>query len=266
MRRSDGKIYGVIHKGRIYLNGNLLNSNTPIHEASHVFMQWAKSNAPDLYQAGLALMDRSPYLKAVKASKFYRDQAARMKRNGASDEEIEDFYRDEALARSAGDAWAKFTGSRKVRFREWLNKFWNKVKALFGKASPKLENMKPGEVSRMTWREFSDAVARRILSEEKLGSKGKRPKLESTKLMAEDDGGKEKSVPLINKNGDINYERLGEEAADAFRVDGLPPSAEQSLRKGGKRNVEASLLLRGSEKADRREPKKKQAGIRSKNK
>ena len=50
-RRPNGTIYGIKVGTKIYLNGDKLNLETPAHEAGHIFRDWAKENAPDLYKA-----------------------------------------------------------------------------------------------------------------------------------------------------------------------------------------------------------------------
>jgi len=44
MAKPDGTIYGFVHNGTIYINGDVLNLNTPIHEASNLFTRWAEKN------------------------------------------------------------------------------------------------------------------------------------------------------------------------------------------------------------------------------
>ncbi|MGH7240210.1 MAG: hypothetical protein ACREHG_09155, partial [Candidatus Saccharimonadales bacterium] len=82
---SKGTIYGFVHDGKMYLNGDKLNSNTPLHEASHLFTSWLKRAYPDLHREGLDQMDGTDYLKKVKTTKFYQDQAEALRKNGASD-------------------------------------------------------------------------------------------------------------------------------------------------------------------------------------
>src|SRR5699024_5728772 len=131
-----------------YLNGNKLNRNTPMHESAHLLWDWFKDNAPELHRNGLAMMEGTRYLRRVKNTKFYQNQADRMKETGATDKEIEYFYKDEALAMAVGDRGEKLSGNLKSSFRKWWDGFWNKVKQVFVKGNPKLEDMTPMQVAK----------------------------------------------------------------------------------------------------------------------
>lgn len=173
MAKPDGTVYGFIYKGVMVLNGDVLNTNTPVHEASHLFTKWAKANSPELYAAGQKLAAGSNMLAWVKKQKFYQDQAARMKEAGKSEAEIEEMYRDEAMAFSVGNRGSQIANEeQKSSFRQWLRKFWDKIKGIF-KGAKSFENMTAAEFSNMTFDEFSTKVAERILKGQGLKTLGK---------------------------------------------------------------------------------------------
>ncbi|MGH7240094.1 MAG: hypothetical protein ACREHG_08520, partial [Candidatus Saccharimonadales bacterium] len=120
-------------------------------------------------------MDGTSYLKKVKATKFYQDQAEALKKNGASDADIEDFYKDEALARAVGDRGAKL--ANRTAFVQWLNDFWDRVKRMAG------INKSPLEISKMTMGDFAGAIAKKLLSGEKLSG----PSEGETRFQVDDD-------------------------------------------------------------------------------
>jgi len=66
-----GNVYGFEHKGVIYLNAAMMNANTPVHEAAHVFLKWAKLKNPVLFKAALEIARKSPYYAQVKANPVY---------------------------------------------------------------------------------------------------------------------------------------------------------------------------------------------------
>ena len=55
------EIYGMEYKGVIYLDASLFNANTPVHEAGHIFVKWAKVMRPTLWKAGLEQGRKIPY-------------------------------------------------------------------------------------------------------------------------------------------------------------------------------------------------------------
>lgn len=59
LTKPNGTVYGIQDGNNIYLNGDHLNLNTPIHEAGHIFTNWAKDNAKELYASGVALLRRA---------------------------------------------------------------------------------------------------------------------------------------------------------------------------------------------------------------
>lgn len=163
MSRPDGTVYGFVHKGTIYLNGSVLNLNTPIHEASHLFTKWAKRNNPELYLAGQRLAATSRMISQVKGQPFYRDQAERMRAAGKSESDIEQMFRDEALAFAVGNRGASIADAdTRSSFRRWLQKFWDAVKRIFT-GSRRLEEMTAEDFSNMTFDSLANAMAERIL-------------------------------------------------------------------------------------------------------
>ena len=171
LKNRDNVIYGFVHKGTMYINGDKLNTNTPIHEASHIFTRWAKINSPELFLAGQRLAAGTKYLSKVKADPFYQKQAENMRKKGRSEQDIEAMFRDEALAFAVGDRGAAILDqTQKNTFRNWLKNLWDGVKSFFAAGNPKIENMSAAEFSNMTFDDLSTAMAERIISGENLKS------------------------------------------------------------------------------------------------
>lgn len=152
----EGKVLGFTHGGKIYLNGKHLNPNTPIHEAGHIWTNWAEQNAPEIYNRGYELVAGSAYLDKVKANPFYQQQAAKLPVS-----EREKFYRHEALAHAIGDKGAQFvTEARKNSIAAWLKSLWDAIKNALG-----FENITAAQLQNLTFEEFTSRAAADILKE-----------------------------------------------------------------------------------------------------
>ena len=155
MTDSKGEVYGFEQNGKIFLNGEKINPNSPIHEAGHIWSSWAEQNRPDLHEAGLSKVENSTYLKEVKNNKFYQEQASKL-----SDAEKELYYKKEALAKAIGDNGEKFaTETQKSSFKEWISSMWRAVVKEFG-----IRDMSAEDVSKLTIDEFGKKVAADIFA------------------------------------------------------------------------------------------------------
>jgi len=160
MKSPDGKILGFSHDGKIYLNGAEINTNTPIHEASHIWTEWAKLNNTEVYNRGMQLTENSKYLKEVRNNEFYKAEASKLGSEGSK--EYSDYMKHEALAMAIGDKGAQFVGeTRKKDFKEWLNNLWNKIKAAAG-----FKDITAAELQNLTFDEFTKRAAADILRDE----------------------------------------------------------------------------------------------------
>jgi hypothetical protein len=150
--------------GDIWLNGEKINGNTPVHEAGHLWQRWAAEHAPHLLKAGLDKISRSPYLAQVRNNKFYIDQADK---KGLKGKEREDFFRNEALAMAIGDKGEQFvTEAKKADFKAWLSELWKAVAEFAG-----LSEKTAAQIENMTMDEFAKAVAADLLSGKPLKGK-----------------------------------------------------------------------------------------------
>jgi hypothetical protein len=159
MKSPNGKVLGFAHEGKIYLNGEQLNTNTPIHEAGHIWQQWAKQNNPEVYNRGIELTKNSKYLKAAKENKFYQQEAEKLPAD-----QREEYFQQEALATAIGDKGAQFIGeTRKKDFKEWLTNLWNKIKAAAG-----FKDITAAELQNLTFDEFTKRAAADILGDKEI--------------------------------------------------------------------------------------------------
>jgi len=157
MTDATGKIYGFEQNGKIVLNADLMNGNTPFHEAGHLWLSWAKENRSDLHDAGMDKIENSTYLKDVKNNKVYQDNAAKLPEG-----EREAYFKSEALAKAIGDNGEKFvTEAQKSDFKKWVKELWETVATHFG-----LRDMTAEQISNMTLDEFSKKVVADIVGKE----------------------------------------------------------------------------------------------------
>lgn len=138
LREPDGTVYGATVGGKIYLNRERLNSNTPIHEYTHLWFSALEKANPELYKRGVELMRQLPVWEEVKTDPNYANLSG------------DDAIASECLSRLVGDKGAeKLTELAKkamVRgdiigtanrislieeFKDWLKKFWTWVRDSF---------------------------------------------------------------------------------------------------------------------------------------
>lgn len=154
-------VYGAVYNGKLYLNSNLENYNTPIHEFGHIWLNVAKTMRTDLYNKGLALVRNSEYLEQVKNSPEYSRIVKVMQAQGFSKEEIERYLEEEALATAIGDKGESFVSAATKRsFNNWLNEVFTFVKKLTG-----ISDVTAEELQDMTLDDFVQGVVVDLMSE-----------------------------------------------------------------------------------------------------
>lgn len=158
MTDATGKIYGFEQNGKIVLNADLMNGNTPFHEAGHLWLNWAKENRSDLHDAGMDKIENSKYLQDVKNNKVYQENASKL-----PEAEREAYFKAEALAKAIGDNGERFVNeAQKSDFKKWLKDLWETIATHFG-----LRDMTAEEISNLTLDDFSKKVAADIVGEQK---------------------------------------------------------------------------------------------------
>ena len=164
-QRTNNKVYGAVYKGKLYLNPKAANTNTPIHEFGHIWNAVAKEFRPELYQKGLELIETDDtYISQIENSPEYKRVIKDMKKQGATEAEIREFIKEEALATAIGDKGQSFAdASVKADFKNWLNKLYNFVKSLVG-----LSKMSDEEVQNLSLDEFLQGVVVDLLSGEEV--------------------------------------------------------------------------------------------------
>ena len=125
-------IYGAVYNGKLYLNPELKNFNTPVHEFGHIWLNTAKEMKNNAYEKGIDLIKKSDYVDRVKNNKDYKRVTNKMKKEGATDAEINQYILEEALATAIGDKGESFaTAAAERNFKNWLNDLFEFVKKAY---------------------------------------------------------------------------------------------------------------------------------------
>jgi hypothetical protein len=211
----DQSVYGAVYQGKLYLNPSLENYNTPIHEFGHVWMNVAKEANRKLYEKGLSLVKNSKYRQDVLNNKAYQKVIKQMKKDGASEQEIEQYILEEALATAIGDKGESFVNaSQKKNFKQWLETLYGFVRKLTG-----ISKYSAKQLEDITLDEFTQAVAVDLLSGEQLFEGAEITDMgDALQLMAE----KANIKPSMSAQNIIKKARAAEEPIrDAVIIDYL---------------------------------------------
>ena len=158
------KVYGAVYNGKLYLNPSLENYNTPIHEFGHIWTNVVKEINTELYNKGINLVNNSEYIDKIKNSPEYKRIIDAMKKDGATQQEIDAYISEEALATAIGDKGESFViASQKKDFKNWLNNLYTFVRKLTG-----ISKYTPEQLQDITLSEFTQAVSVDILSGKEL--------------------------------------------------------------------------------------------------
>ena len=148
----DGEVvYGFTKDGKIFLNPKKANSNTAIHEFSHIWMGFLKENNPKLLEKAYDLLKGTEILKR-KIAEFGDVELAR----------------EEALAELiANKGETLIEAGKKSKFKNWLNAVFSYVKSNF-KAFDKLT---AEEFQNISLNEFVDGSLASLLGGKEITSK-----------------------------------------------------------------------------------------------
>lgn len=163
LRRSDGVVYGWTQGGKVYLNRDAMNPETPLHEYTHLWDAMVRRENPELWARGVELMKQTPLWDAVVEDPAYADIAG-----------DEDAVASEVHSRLTGREGAKLLqemieGARKdgaletaravtlvERLKSWLSEMFKGLKETLGKWSRRdLKNLSLEDFNRMTMRDLA---------------------------------------------------------------------------------------------------------------
>jgi len=197
------EVYGAVYQGKLYLNPQQENYNTPVHEYGHIWLNVAKELRPDLYAKGMELIENNgEYYSKVLNNKVYQSIIKKMKADGATQAEIDDYIKNEALATAIGDKGESFASAAQDKnFKNWLNELFDFIKKLVG-----ISKITAEQLQNITLDEFLQGVTVDIMSENEAFAGAEVKSLgEQLQLMV---------VPEKSMGDIINYGR-GEKFSDA---------------------------------------------------
>lgn len=166
LKDKNNHVYGFVKDGQVYINGETLNANTPIHEFGHVWTNMLKGANPALYKKGLDLVKDTKYYDRIKKNKNYAN---------LTEEQI----LEEALVTAIGDRGEAFlTAGSKSKFREWLQKLKEFLTDKF------FINQK-GKLDNLTLDQFLDGALGDILGGKEIQTRQDKKEEERAKIVSE---------------------------------------------------------------------------------
>jgi hypothetical protein len=215
----DGEVvYGFTKDGKVFLNPNKANSNTAIHEFSHIWMNFLKENNPKLLAKGYSLLEGTEVLKRKIAE--------------LGDVEL---AREEALAELiANKGETLIEAGKKSKFKNWLNAVFTYVKSKF-KAFDKLT---PEQFQDISLNEFIDGslasllggkeiTSKEIKNIDVLFSKGRPKEAVDIVIVARDNGISDAAIKQYLKEEGFSEQAI----KDAFKIQPKSPSVAKVLGK-----------------------------------
>ena len=213
--KNGEQVYGFVSNGVVYLNPDLLNTNTPIHEFAHLWNSLIKQKEPELWNEGVGLVKDSSYIDEVRKNPYYSQLS-------------EEDQLDEAMAMAIGDFGAKEIESKGVRgasLRAWIGKVWDKIRSFLG--APKREYKNLDDFARTALNDLlgginlgeksteSGNVYRRGGTEhsENLDTINERAERDREYMMAVESGDMEKAQAMVNEEA----ERKGYSSSSSYQ-------------------------------------------------
>lgn len=168
MYNGKGEMLAFIdpNTGNIFLNGEKLNSNTLMHAAGHLWLDWAEKNLKPLFEEGLRKIRKEGlYLSKVTSIVFYKNEADKLASKQSKEESdgyqkaYNRYMEKEAFAHAIGDSGAHFfMETKRDSFNEWAEKLWETLSKYFG-----FKNKTAEEIGSMTLEELTKHIAADIL-------------------------------------------------------------------------------------------------------
>ncbi|MDR2774857.1 MAG: hypothetical protein LBC19_08970, partial [Tannerella sp.] len=187
MQTPDGTVFGFTDGTDVYLDENLANANTPIHEFGHLFGDWLKAEHPELWNVLKEAVRPTKYVSDVLASPAYkkyfkgttREKVADAIRTGqsadaATNRAVEKVL-DEAATTAIGDNGEAMYHAGDIlgtaRVMSALGKVWNAIKEFLSRIpsfsnininGKTLTELTPRELSKMTIDQLAQASVREM--------------------------------------------------------------------------------------------------------
>jgi hypothetical protein len=147
---------GFVYNNQVFLNKDIANNSTLLHEYNHLFNSWLKENRKELYNKGVDLVKA----ELEKENSDIQD-IINYVHTTQPDLKGEAFY-EEVLAEITGKRGSELLNSKKKSgIIDWIREFWNEIKDMLG-----LLEATPEQVSKMTLKDFADASAVQMMKGE----------------------------------------------------------------------------------------------------
>ena len=166
LKDGNGQVYGWTVGGKIYLNRDAMNPETPIHEYTHIWDDMVKNRKPELWKRGVELLKQTPLWDEVKNDPNYsniRDD------EDAIASEVHSRLTGENGARVMADMIEEAKGKGIIeeakaaglvgRLKNWLKEMFRELKATLSKWSKAdLKNLTVDDFVNMTLRDLAEGM------------------------------------------------------------------------------------------------------------
>lgn len=140
----DGELFGFVYKGKIYINSEIGNTETLLHEWTHLWDISCRKNNIELWERGRELMKQTPLWAEIRAREEYielsDDELAseiHARLVGKEGEQLLKQMQQEAF-KNGDNATILKRQNVLYKLKEWLRSFWQWVK---GTQVSRVENM-----------------------------------------------------------------------------------------------------------------------------
>ena len=166
LKTSEGVVYGWTVDGKVYLNRDAMNPQTPLHEYTHLWDEMVRRENPELWERGKELMKQTPLWQEVMDDPNYADicddedavasevHSRLTGKRGA--ERMRSMIDD---ARKDGPLWVAEKVTLVERLKWWLREMFKGLKATLEKWSKRdLHDLTAEQFADMTLRDLADGV------------------------------------------------------------------------------------------------------------
>ncbi len=136
--RDGDVVYGAAVGGKIYLNADRLNLNTPIHEYAHIWDRACRAKNPELWKRGVELMKQTSVWNEVANDPNYSHSdedgiasEVHSRLTGEHGAELLEMLGREAIEGNGGILDKAARASVISKLRKWISEFWYWVKDSF---------------------------------------------------------------------------------------------------------------------------------------
>lgn len=167
MRTEDGVVYGWTKGGKVYLNRDAMNPQTPAHEYTHLWDDMVRRENPELWERGKELMRQTPLWDEVRDDPNYADirdnedavasevHSRLTGQRGA--ERIEEMMKQAAAEPDVVEKAKKFNLVHQLK--AWLSEMFQGLKKTLGKWSKQdLRELTAEDFADMTLRDLAEGL------------------------------------------------------------------------------------------------------------